>query len=149
MSDLNGRINEATKAAMKDRDKSRVAVMWLINSEIKRVTVDERRDPTDSDVLAVLSRMVKQRNDSESQFRAAGRIDLADKEAYEIGVIREFMPEPLSAGQLDELVRRAIETTGAASLRDMGKVMSVVRDAVQGRADLGIVSARVKALLST
>jgi uncharacterized protein len=149
MSDLNGRINEATKAAMKDRDKSRVAVMRLINSEIKRVTVDERRDPTDSDVLAVLSRMVKQRNDSESQFRAAGRIDLADKEAYEIGVIREFMPEPLSAGQLDELVRRAIETTGAASLRDMGKVMSVVRDAVQGRADLGIVSARVKALLST
>jgi uncharacterized protein YqeY len=99
-------------------------------------------------VLAVLNRMLKQRNDSESQFRAAGRVDLADQEAYEIRVIREFMPEPLGETQLDELIRRAIADSGAASMRDMGKVMAILRDAVQGRADLGLVSARVKALLS-
>ena len=148
MSDLNGRIGEATKAAMKERDKSRLAVLRLINSETKRVSVDERRDLNDADVLAVLNRMLKQRNDSESQFRAAGRVDLADQEAYEIGVIREFMPEPLGDAQLDDLIRRAIADSGAASMRDMGKVMGILRDAVQGRADLGLVSARVKALLS-
>ena len=148
MSDLGGRIGEATKTAMKARDKPRVAVLRLVNSEIKRLSVDERRELTDADVLAVLNRMLKQRNDSEAQFRAAGRIDLADQEAYEIGVIREYMPEPLHEAQLDELIRSAIATAGAASMRDMGKVMGVLRDAVQGRADLGIVSARVKALLS-
>jgi uncharacterized protein len=148
MSELSGRIGEATKAAMKDRDKSRLAALRLVNSEIKRLSVDERRELTDDDVIAVLNRMLKQRNDSERQFRAAGRVDLADQEAYEIGVIREFMPEPLNEAQLDELIRRAIETSGAASLRDMGKVMGVLRDAVQGRADLGVVSTRVKALLS-
>jgi len=148
MSDLNGRISEATKAAMKDRDKSRVAVLRLINSETKRISVDERRELTDSDVLAVLNRMLKQRNDSQAQFRTAGRVDLADQEAYEIGVIREFMPEPLGEAQLDDLIRGAIATAGAASMRDMGKVMAILRDAVQGRADLGLVSARVKALLS-
>jgi uncharacterized protein YqeY len=148
MSDLNGRISEATKTAMKDRDKSRVGVLRLINAETKRISVDERRELTDADVLSVLNKMLKQRNDSESQFRAAGRIDLADQEAYEIGIIREFMPEPLGEAQLDELIRKAITTSGAASMRDMGKVMAILRDAVQGRADLGLVSARVKALLS-
>lgn len=148
MSDLNGRIGEATKAAMKDRDKARLGVLRLINSETKRVSVDERRDLTDADVLAVLNRMLKQRNDSESQFRAAGRVDLADQEAYEIRIIREFMPEPLAEAQLDDLIRSAIADSGAASMRDMGKVMAILRDAVQGRADLGLVSARVKALLS-
>lgn len=149
MSDLNGRIGEATKTAMKDRDKARLAVLRLVNSEIKRISVDERRELSDTDVLAVLNRMLKQRNDSETQFRAAGRIDLADQEAYEIRVIREFTPEPLSETQLDELIRGAITTAGATTMRDMGKVMAVLRDAVQGRADLGLVSTRVKALLST
>ena len=148
MSDLSGRIGEATKTAMKARDKSRVAVLRLVNSDIKKLSVDERRELTDADVLAVLNRMLKQRNDSETQFRAAGRVDLADQEAYEIRVIREFMPEPLNDAQLDELIRSAIAESGAASMRDMGKVMGVLRDVVQGRADLGVVSARVKALLS-
>jgi uncharacterized protein YqeY len=148
MSDLNGRISEATKTAMKDRDKPRVGVLRLINSETKRITVDERRELTDADVLAVLNKMLKQRNDSETQFRAAGRVDLADQEAYEIRVIREFMPEPLGDAQLDDMIRGAIATSGAASMRDMGKVMAILRGAVQGRADLGLVSARVKALLS-
>jgi uncharacterized protein len=148
MSGLVGRINQATTAAMKARDKSRVAVLRLINAELKRVSVDERRELTDSDVLAVLNRMLKQRNDSQSQFRNAGRLDLAEQEAFEIGVITEFMPEPLGEAELDALVRRVIAATAATSMRDMGKVMAALREAVAGRADLAQVSARVKALLT-
>ena len=92
--------------------------------------------------------MLKQRNDSESQFRAAGRIDLADQEAYEIVLIKEFMPEALGEAQLDELIRGAIAAAGATSVRDMSKVMSALREAVQGRADMSVVGARVKALLA-
>jgi uncharacterized protein len=147
MSDLRGRIAEATKDAMKSREKSRVAVLRLIGSEIKRIEVDERRELPDADVLAVLNRMLKQRNDSESQFRAAGRTDLADQEAFEIGVIREFMPEALGESQIDAAIRDAIAASGATSMRDMGKVMSALRDALQGRADMAVVSTRVKALL--
>jgi len=147
MSDLRGRIAEATKDAMKSRDKPRVAVLRLIGSEIKRIEVDERRELPDADVLAVLNRMLKQRNDSESQFRAAGRTDLADQEAFEIGLIREFMPEALGESQIDAAIRDAIAASGATSMRDMGKVMSALRDALQGRADMAVVSTRVKALL--
>jgi uncharacterized protein YqeY len=147
MSDLRGRIAEATKDAMKSREKSRVAVLRLIGSEIKRIEVDERRELPDADVLAVLNRMLKQRNDSESQFRAAGRTDLADQEAFEIGVIREFMPQALGESQIDAAIRDAIAASGATSMRDMGKVMSALRDALQGRADMAVVSTRVKALL--
>ena len=149
MSDLRGRIAEATKDAMKSRDKSRVAVLRLIGSEIKRIEVDERRELLDADVLAVLNRMLKQRNDSESQFRAAGRNDLADQEAFEIGLIREFMPAALGEAQIDAAIRDAIAASGATSTRDMGKVMSALRDTLQGRADMAVVSARVKALLAS
>lgn len=133
---------------MKARDKARVGVLRLVGSEIKRIEVDERRELADADVLAVLNRMIKQRNDSEGQFRGAGRIDLADQEAYEIATIREFMPEGLGEAQLDELIRAAITASGATSMRDMGKVMTVLRDSVHGRADMSLVSARVKALLA-
>lgn len=149
MSDLRGRVSDAIKAAMKARDKPRVGVLRLISSEIKRIEVDERRELPDADVIAVLNKMLKQRNDSESQFRAAGRVDLADQEAYEITLIKEFMPEALSETQLDELIRGAIASAGATTLRDMGKVMSVLRETVQGRADMTVVSARVKALLAS
>lgn len=133
---------------MKARDKPRVAVLRVVNSEIKRIEIDERRELVDADVIGVLNRMLKQRNDSESQFRAAGRIDLADQEAYEIVLIKEFMPEALGEAQLDELIRGAIAAAGATSVRDMGKVMSALREAVQGRADMSVVGARVKALLA-
>jgi len=133
---------------MKAREKERLAVMRLIGAEFKRIEVDERRELTDADVIAVFNRMLKQRNDSETQFRAAGRVDLADQEAYEIGVIKEFMPAALDAGELDDMIRAAIASSGAASMRDMGKVMAALRESVQGRADMAAVSARVKALLS-
>jgi uncharacterized protein YqeY len=147
MSGLIGRINEATTTAMKARDKARVAVLRLINAELKRVAVDERRELGDADVLTVLNRMLKQRNDAQSQFAAAGRNDLAEKEGYEIGVITEFMPEPLAEDELDERIRGVIASTGATSMRDMGKVMAALKETVAGRADLAAVSARVRALL--
>lgn len=133
---------------MKARDKSRVAALRLVGAEIKRIEVDERRELADTDVVAVLNRMLKQRNDSESQFRAAGRIDLADQEAYEIALIKEFMPTALGEAELDALIRGAIAASGAASMRDMGKVMAALRESVQGRADMAAVSTRVKALLA-
>jgi len=133
---------------MKARDKERVAVLRLVGAEIKRVEVDERRELADADVVAVLNRMLKQRNDSESQFRAAGRVDLADQEAYEITVIKEFLPAALGDAELDAMIRSAIASSGATSMRDMGKVMAALREAVQGRADMAAVSARVKALLN-
>jgi uncharacterized protein len=148
MSDLRGRVTEATTAAMKARDKPRVAALRLVSAELKRIEVDERRALIDADVVTVLNRMLKQRNDSESQFRAAGRVDLADQEAYEITVIKEFLPAALDEAELDQLIRNAIGASGATSMRDMGKVMATLREAVQGRADMAAVSARVKALLN-
>lgn len=148
MTDLRERITEDTKTAMKARDKPRVAALRLVNAELKRVEVDERRELSDDDVIGILNRMLKQRRDSESQFRDAGRADLADQEAFEIALIEEFMPEPLDDPAIDGLVAKAIEATGADSMRDMGKVMAALRDDVQGRADMASVSQKVKTALS-
>ena len=148
MSDLKLQIGETTKAAMKARDRARVAALRLVNAEIKRIEVDERRELTDDDVLTILNRMLKQRHDSLGQFEAAGREDLAEKERYEIGVIREFMPEPLSAEALAALVDEAVASTGATEMKDMGKVMGVLKPKVQGRADMGALSGLVKARLA-
>ena len=148
MADLRALISEATTTAMKARDKPRVAALRLINAAIKQVEVDERKDLNDDEVIAVLNRMLKQRRDSESQFRDAGRTDLADIEAFEIALIGEFMPEPLDEAAVDALIGAAIASTGAASMSDMGKVMGALRSEVQGRADMAQVSAKVKAALS-
>ena len=148
MADLRALISEATTTAMKARDKPRVAALRLINAAIKQVEVDERKDLNDDEVIAVLNRMLKQRRDSESQFRDAGRTDLADIEAFEIALIGEFMPEPLDEAAVDALIAAAIASTGAASMSDMGKVMGALRSEVQGRADMAQVSAKVKAALS-
>jgi hypothetical protein len=148
MADLRALISEATTTAMKARDKPRVAALRLINAAIKQVEVDERKDLNDDEVIAVLNRMLKQRRDSESQFRDAGRTDLADIEAFEIALIGEFMPEPLDEVAVDTLIAAAIASTGAASMSDMGKVMGALRSEVQGRADMAQVSAKVKTALS-
>jgi len=148
MSDLKLQIGETTKAAMKARDKDRVAALRLVNAEIKRIEVDERRELTNDDVLTILNRMLKQRHDSLGQFEAAGRADLAEKERYEIGVIREFMPEPLSAEALAALVDEAVASTGATEMKDMGKVMGALKPKIQGRADMGALSGLVKARLA-
>ena len=142
------RIQTATRTAMKARDKRLVAALRLVNAELKRVEVDERKALVDADVITVLTRMVKQRNDSRSQYEAAGRTDLAEQEAFEIDVVRSFMPTPLSEAEVDALIDAAVAATGASGMRDMGKVMGRLKGEVAGRADMGAVSAKVKAKLS-
>lgn len=148
MSDLQKQISEATKVAMKARDKERVATLRMVNAELKRVEVDERKTLTDDDVLKILTRMQKQRQDSLNQFEQAGRDDLAQVERYELEVLSTFMPEPMSADELAAAVDAAITQTGASGMQDMGKVMGILKAQVAGRADMGAVSAQVKARLS-
>jgi uncharacterized protein YqeY len=132
---------------MKARDKERVAVLRMVNAEIKRVEVDERRELEDADVLGILNKMVKQRQDALQQFTDAGREDLARQEAYEIEVIEVFLPEQMSDDELQTLIDKIITDTGAAGMQDMGKVMGALKTAAQGQADMGRASALVKAKL--
>ena len=147
MSELKTRITDAVKDAMRAREKERLATLRLVTAELKRVEVDERIELDDARVLAILDKMLKQRTDSEAQYRAADRSDLAEIEAAEMVVIREFMPAALSDDEIDTLIDAAIESTGAESMREMGKVMAVLKPELQGRADMGAVSGRVKARL--
>ena len=146
-SELVTRIRDAVKDAMRARDKARLGTLRLVTAELQRVEVDERESVDEARALAVLDRMVKQRLDSEAQYRDAGREDLADAEAAEIAVIREFLPAPLDDAELTALVDAAVAETGAEGMRDMGRVMGVLKPKVQGRGDMGAVSARVKARL--
>jgi uncharacterized protein len=148
MSELKQQISVATTTAMKARDKARVAALRLVNAEIKRVEVDDRRQLADEDIVVILNRMLKQRQDSLAQFEAAGREDLAATERYEIALVREFLPEPLSDDEIDHAIAAAVAASGAESMRDMGKVMAELRPRIQGSADMAAVSARVKARLS-
>ncbi len=146
-SDLKARINDDVKAAMRGQDKARLAVLRLITAAIKQREVDERIELDDTQVLAVLDKMVKQRRDSIEQYTKAGRQELADKEAGEIEIIQAYMPAQLDEAELDVLIDEAIAASGAASMKDMGKVMGQLKPKVQGRADMGAVSARIKARL--
>ena len=142
------RIKDAVKDAMRARDKARLAALRLITAEFKRIEVDERIEIDDARALSVLDKMVKQRLDSEAQYRAAGRDELAEVEAFEITVIREYLPEPLTDEALDVLVAEAIAASGASSMAQMGAVMEQLKPQVAGRADMGVLSAKVKAQLS-
>ncbi len=148
MSDLKARISNATTAAMKAREKADVAALRMINAELKRVEVDERRELSDEDVLAILNRMLKQRRDSLSAYQDAKREDLADQEQFEIALISRFLPEPLDAAALTQVINEAIAENEARTMKDMGKVMAAVKTKVAGRADMSEVSAQVKAALS-
>lgn len=147
MADLRSRILEETKTAMKARDKARVGALRMISADIQRVEVDERRTLSDEDVLGVLTRMLKQRRDALAQFEGAGREDLAQQERFEIEVIEGFMPAAMSEADIEALVDRIVSETGAAGMKDMGKVMGAVKAAITGRADMAVVSAKVKARL--
>ena len=142
------RIKDAVKDAMRARDKARLAALRLITAEFKRIEVDERIEIDDARALSVLDKMVKQRLDSEAQYRAAGRDELAEVEAFEITVIREYLPEPLNDEALDALVAEAISAIGATSMAQMGAVRGQLKPKVAGRADMGVLSAKVKAQLS-
>ncbi|MAT50086.1 MAG: glutamyl-tRNA amidotransferase [Porticoccaceae bacterium] len=145
---LKAQITEAMKDAMRARDKDRLGAIRLIQAEIKRIEVDERIYVDDERMLVVLDKMIKQRRDSINQYQNAGRQELADKEQAEIEVIQGFLPAQLSDRELDELVARAISESGAESMKDMGKVMAILKPQVQGRADIGAVSQNVKARLN-
>ncbi|HHH89106.1 MAG TPA: GatB/YqeY domain-containing protein [Aliiroseovarius sp.] len=147
MSTLGTRINDDVKAAMKARDKERLAVLRLITAAIKQIEVDQRTTLDDDGIIGVLEKMVKQRKDSIEQFRKAGREELAAQESTEIEVIRQYLPEPLSDSEIDALISEAISATGAAGMKDMGKVMGMLKPKLAGRADMGKVSQIIKSRL--
>ncbi|MAV26027.1 MAG: glutamyl-tRNA amidotransferase [Gammaproteobacteria bacterium] len=142
------RISEDVKSAMKARDKVRLAALRLMMAEFKRVEVDERVEIDDPRALEILDRMSKQRRDSLSQYKDAGRDDLVDQEQFELDVIAEYLPAQLSDGELGELIAAVIAETGAEGMADMGKVMGQLKPKVQGRADMGKISRQVKAALT-
>jgi len=145
---LKDRLLSTVKEAMKARNKPLLGTLRLMQSELKRIEVDERIDLDDARVLAIFDRMLKQRRDSASQFSAAGREDLAAQEQFEISVIQGFMPQPLSQDELDTMIRGAIADSGASGMQAMGTVMALIKPQAQGRADMAQVSQRVKALLT-
>ncbi|MGY3977375.1 GatB/YqeY domain-containing protein [Aeromonas mytilicola] len=145
---LKDQLKDQQKLAMLARDKARLGAIRLLMAEIKQREVDTRIELNDEDILAVVTKMVKQRRDSISQFEAAGRQDLADKESAEILVLQEFLPQQLTADEIAALIEQAITESGAAVMADMGKVMAVLKPKIQGRADVGAVSALVKTRLA-
>jgi len=143
------RISAAQIAAMKAADKRRVRALRLVMAALKQREIDQRASLDDTEVLAVLEKMVKQRRDSLAQYRQAGRDDLAEQEQYELDTLAEFLPEPLSDAALTQLIDAAINETGAADIKAMRHVMQALKPNIQGRADMGQVSARIKARLAS
>jgi len=141
-------IQDDMKTALKAGDKRRLGAVRLILAAVKQKEVDERKELADPEVLAVLEKMLKQRRDSISQYEQAGRTDLAEQEAFEVGVIQGYMPAALGEAEIAALIEEAIAATGAKAMADMGKVMAIVKPKIQGRADMGAVSARVKQRLA-
>ena len=142
-------LTDAMKAAMRAKDKPRLGAIRLILSEVKRIEVDERIELDDARMLVLLDKMTKQRRDSIAQYESAGRQELAHIEIAEIAVIQEFLPVALTDAEIAELIQQAIVESGAESMRDMGKVMAVIKPKIQGRADGGAVSNLVKAALNS
>jgi len=145
---LKEQIYDHMKAALKARETERLAALRLLLAAIKQKEVDERIQLSDADVVAVIEKMLKQRRDSISQFEAAGRTDLADKEKFEVSVLQAYMPQALSEAEVMAIVEAAIVETGAVEVKDMGRVMSAVKSKVVGRADMGKVSAFIKSRLA-
>ena len=148
MSNLKHRINEDVKAAMRGKEKQRLAALRLITAAIKQKEVDERIELDDAQTTGVLDKMAKQRRESIEQYEKAQRADLVEKEQFELELITGYLPQPLAAAEIQSLIDGAIAATGAASMKDMGKVMGQLKAQMQGRADLGQVSGMVKARLS-
>jgi len=144
---LKEHIQQDMKDAMRAGDKSRLGTIRLMLAAIKQKEVDDRKDLDDAEVTLVLDKMVKQRRESISQFEKAGRADLVEQETAELAVIQSYLPEPLGESELNTLIDAAMAQTGATSIRDMGKVMALLKPDLQGRADMGAVSALIKARL--
>lgn len=145
---LQEQLKSELKTAMQAKDKARTGTIRLLMAEIKQKEVDTRTVLGDEEILAVLTKMVKQRKDSISQYEAAGRQDLADIESAEIVVLQAFLPQPLSEAEIDTLIDNTVTQLAASGMQDMGKVMNALRPQLQGRADMGAVSAKIKARLA-
>ena len=145
---LQEQLKSELKTAMLAKDKARVGTIRLLMAEIKQKEVDTRTVLGDEEILAVLTKMVKQRKDSISQYEAAGRQDLADIEAAEIVVLQAFLPQPLSEAEIDTLIDSTVTQLAASGMQDMGKVMNALRPQLQGRADMAVISAKIKARLA-
>ncbi len=141
---LKERITDDMKAAMRSGEKERLGIIRMITSAIKQRDVDERISLDDAQVMSVLEKMIKQRKESVAQFEAGKRQDLADKETAEITLLQTYLPAPLSEAELDALIGEAVATSGAASIKDMGKVMAIIKSKAQGRADMAAVGAKIK-----
>lgn len=144
---LKAKIIEDMKAAMRAQEKEKLQAIRLITAALKQKEVDERIELSDNDVLAILDKMIKQRRDSIKQYELAKRDDLVAQEAFEIKVIEAYMPESLSDEELAQLIQDAIKEVNAQGMQDMGKVMGILKPKVQGRADMGLVSQKIKSLL--
>ena len=147
-SDLKQRIMDDMKSCMREGDKQTLGTIRLILSAIKQQEVDSRKELEDGDVLAILDKMAKQRRESIEQFEKAGRDDLASKEKDELKVIQTYLPAQLSDEEIASIIDEAIQTTGAESMKDMGKIMGIIKPKMQGRADMSAVSALIKSRLS-
>ena len=145
---LKQQIHTAMKEAMRAKEKARLGAIRLIQAEVKRIEVDERIEIDDQRLIAIMDKMIKQRRDSIAQYEAAGRQELADIEVAEIDVIQDFLPTALAEQEINDLIQQAIASTGAESMRDMGKVMGILKPQIQGRADGGVVSGAVKKALA-
>ena len=145
---LREKITEDMKAAMRAGEKERLSLIRMLQAAIKQREVDERITLDDAQTLSVIEKMIKQRKESVVQFEAGKRADLVAKESAEIAALTAYLPQQLSAPELDALIKEAIAATGAASVKDMGKVMGIVKGKAAGRADMGAVGARIKALLA-
>ena len=146
---LKAKLQQDMKDAMRGGDKRRLGVIRLILAAIKQREVDERIELDDAQVVSVLDKMAKQRRDSLSQYEKAGRDDLVDQEKFELDLLKTYLPEQLGDAEIDALIEDAIQATGASSMKDMGKIMGQLKPKLQGRADMGAVSGRIKARLSS
>lgn len=147
MSELKSRVLEDMKSAMRAGEKSRLETIRMLTAAIKQREVDERITLDDAAVMAVIEKMIKQRRDARSQYEAGGRADLAAAEAAEIELLSAYLPQQLSDAEIEALLDKALAETGAAGVKDMGKVMGWIKPRVAGRADMGALSARIKARL--
>ncbi|MEQ8797917.1 MAG: GatB/YqeY domain-containing protein [Salinisphaeraceae bacterium] len=145
---LKEQLSDDMKSALRAKDRERLAVLRMLLSAVRQREIDERIELDDAGVLALIDKMVKQRRDAETQYRDAGRDELADAEAAEVVVLETYLPDALSDQELADLVAAAVTQSGAQSMQDMGKVMGILKPQVQGRADMGAVSAAVKSRLS-
>jgi hypothetical protein len=145
--DLKLRLQDDIKAAMRGGDKLSLVTLRMLSAAIKQREIDERIVLDDAQVLAVVEKLIKQRREAATQYETGNRPDLAAKELAEIALLQAYLPEPLSEAELDALIEAALAETGAASIKDMGRIMAALKPGIQGRADMAIVSARVKARL--